>query len=80
MDLQGQPFHFKKEAKVTFCFHHSTSFVFCDPMTIYMEEEQEGFFFSRKEEFMHGKLFSVDRCVFYIGFKDPFAALLESYF
>ena len=25
MDLQGQPFHFKKEAKVTFCFHHSTS-------------------------------------------------------
>jgi hypothetical protein len=40
-ELKGsheQPIQFKKQEEVTFYGHYSTSFVFCDPVAIYMEE------------------------------------------
>jgi hypothetical protein len=44
-----------------------------------ISKEKEGYLFASREAFMDEQLFSVDQHASDIGFKDPFAALLESY-
>jgi hypothetical protein len=44
-----------------------------------VSREQEGHLFASRKEFMNEQLFSVDQHASNLVFKDPFAALLESY-
>jgi hypothetical protein len=62
------------------CDHHFEEKVVATNDQNLITRRLEGYQFSSKDVVMDEQFFSIDQDIFYLGLKDPFAALLGSYF